>query len=71
MMVGGAGNTDTSAPLSTRKERRRRGQKMERAPSREVEEDKVEMMGEEPGVLNDPRLCRFPRPLREMELVGA
>ena len=59
---GDAGSTETSAPLSTRKERRWRRQKTESAPSRVEAEESVEMTGAEPGVTADPRLWRFPRP---------
>ena len=63
-----AGNTETSAPLSTRKERRKRRQKTERAPSLWFEAESEEMAGvvELPGVTDDPRRERFPRPLEEL-----
>ena len=62
---GDAGKTETSAPLSTRKERRRRWQKTEREPSW-VAEEREEMAGcgvveETPGVTGDPRRERFPK----------
>ena len=62
-----AGNTETSAPLSTRKERRRRRQKTERAPSDTLflaGVDKEETVGLMPGVTGDPRRTRFPRPTK-------
>ena len=60
---GEAGKTDTSAPLSTRKERFSRWQKIDSAPS-EVDdgwEETEEMVGVMPGAVTGPRLCRFPR----------
>ena len=60
-----AGKTDTSAPLSTRKERRWRRQKTERAPSFGAAEERDEIAGDGddvmPGVSTDPRPRRFPR----------
>ena len=43
--AGEAGKTDTSGPLSTRKERRWRRQKTESAPSRDDTEEMEEMAG--------------------------
>ena len=59
---GDAGITETSAPLSTRKERRWWRQKTESAPSRVEAEESVEMTGAVPGVTDDSRLWSFPRP---------
>ena len=72
---GDAGNTETSAPLSTRKGRRRRRQKTERAPSW-VDEVREEMAGrggveEVPGASVDPRRDRFPKRLPKLESAAA
>ena len=62
-----AGNTETSAPLSTRKERRCLWQKTERAPWLVEVEEREEMVGVVPGALNDSRPPRFPKPEKVKE----
>ena len=71
--IDDAGKTETSAPLSTRKARRRCRQKTESAPScwdREAEEEVTdETVGEVPGAIG-PRLFRFPRQVSVAEDEG-
>ena len=67
LWAGDAGNTETSAPLSTKKRRRWRRQNTESAPSWEEEEEREEIAGVEgvPGVTVDSRPWSFPRPKQE------
>ena len=58
--AGEAGKTDTSAPLSTKKDLRCRRQKTERAPLLEDAEKRVEIIGDTPGAIIGPRPGRFP-----------
>ena len=65
LCAGDAGKTETSAPLSTKKDRFWRWQKTERAPSRVDAEESAEIFGETPGVTADSRPWRFPRQARQ------
>ena len=62
LCAGDAGKTDTSAPLSTRKDRRWKRQKTDSAPSWVEAEEREEMMCGVPGVTADSRPWSFPGP---------